>query len=142
MEPAFDVETSRILYEVGKELNYDIKKGGTVIAIEGPRFSSKAESNMMRLWGGDLVNMTICPEVYLAKEAGLLYATIAMATDYDCWRDCDDKVHAASVVVVFKENVSKVTNMLVKAIQVIGEKNWDKEICALKKLRETSNVSF
>lgn len=64
MEPAFDVATSKILYEVGKELNYDIRKGATVITIEGPRFSSKAESNMMRLWGGDLVNMTICPEVF------------------------------------------------------------------------------
>ena len=141
MEPAFDVKTSKILYEVGKELNYDIRKGATVITIEGPRFSSKAESNMMRLWGGDLVNMTICPEVYLAKEAGLLYAAVAMATDYDCWKDCEDKVHAADVVVVFKRNVSKVTNMLVKAVQVIGEQNWDKEIGALKELCETSNVS-
>lgn len=55
-----------------------------------------------------------------------------MATDYDCWKDCEDKVHAADVVVVFKQNVSKVTNMLVKAVQVIGAKNWDKEIGALK----------
>ncbi|XP_076666818.1 S-methyl-5'-thioadenosine phosphorylase isoform X2 [Andrena cerasifolii] len=141
MEPAFDVKTSKILYEVGKELKYDIKKGGTVVAIEGPRFSSKAESNMMRLLGGDLINMTICPEVYLAKEAGLLYAAVAMATDYDCWKDSEDKVHAADVVIVFKENVSKVINMLAKAVQVIGEKNWDEEICALKELCETSKVS-
>lgn len=63
MEPAFDVGTSKILFEVGKELGYEIKNGGTVVTIEGPRFSSKAESNLMRLWGGDLVNMTICPEV-------------------------------------------------------------------------------
>ncbi|XP_076233636.1 S-methyl-5'-thioadenosine phosphorylase [Calliopsis andreniformis] len=141
MEPAFDVDTSKILYEAGKELGYDIKNGGTVMTIEGPRFSSKAESNLMRLWGGDLVNMTICPEVYLAKEAGLLYAAVAMATDYDCWKECEDKVHAADVVVTFKKNVSKITNVLLKAVQVIGEKNWDKEIDTLKELCQTSNVS-
>lgn len=63
MEPAFDPTTSQILFEVGKELGYDIRKEGTIVSIEGPRFSSKAESNAMRLWGGDLVNMTTCPEV-------------------------------------------------------------------------------
>lgn len=63
MEPAFDPTTSQILFEVGKEIGYDIKKGGTIVTIEGPRFSSKAESNAMRLWGGHLVNMTTCPEV-------------------------------------------------------------------------------
>ncbi|KZC06551.1 S-methyl-5'-thioadenosine phosphorylase, partial [Dufourea novaeangliae] len=128
MEPAFDPETSQILFEVGTKLGYNIKKGGTIVAIEGPRFSSKAESNMLRLWGGDLVGMTTCPEVYLAKEAGLLYAVIAMATDYDCWRGSEDTVHAADVIAVFKQNVNKVTNLLVKAIELIGERNWDKEI--------------
>lgn len=68
----------------------------------------------------------------MAKEAGLLYTVIAMATDYDCWRDCEDNVHAADVVAVFKQNVSKVTNLLLKAIEVIGERNWDNEINTLK----------
>lgn len=65
MEPAFDPTTSQILFEVGKELGYKIRKGGTIVTIEGPRFSSKAESNALRMWGGHLVNMTTCPEVYL-----------------------------------------------------------------------------
>lgn len=141
MEPAFDPTTSQILFEVGKELGYDIRKGGTIVSIEGPRFSSKAESNAMRLWGGDLVNMTTCPEVYLAKEAGLLYAAVAMATDYDCWRDCEDNVHAADVIKVFKQNVSKIRHLLTKAVKHIGEKNWDKEIDALHELCQSSNVS-
>ncbi|XP_076284262.1 S-methyl-5'-thioadenosine phosphorylase isoform X2 [Lasioglossum baleicum] len=132
MEPAFHPETSKILYQVGKDLNYDIRCGGTVVVIEGPRFSSKAESNAMRIWGGDLIGMTTCPEVHLAKEAGLLYGLVAMATDYDCWRDCEDKVHAADVVEVFKKNVDKVKNLLIGTIKVIGEKNWDKEIDDLK----------
>lgn len=141
MEPAFDPTTSQILFEVGKELGYDIRKEGTIVSIEGPRFSSKAESNAMRLWGGDLVNMTTCPEVYLAKEAGLLYAVVAMATDYDCWRDCENNVHAADVIKVFKQNVSKIRHLLIKAVKRIGEKNWDKEIDALHELCQSSNVS-
>ncbi|XP_054011362.1 S-methyl-5'-thioadenosine phosphorylase [Hylaeus anthracinus] len=141
MEPAFNPETSNILFEVGNELGYEIRNGGTIMVIEGPRFSSRAESNAFRLWGGDLIGMTTCPEVYLAKEAGLLYAIIAMATDYDCWRDCEDNVHAADVVAVFKQNVNKVTNLLVKAIKTIGEKNWDNEIDDLKDLCQSSNVS-
>lgn len=60
---------------------------GTVVTIEGPRFSSKAESNLYRSWGCDVVNMTTIPEVTLAKEAGLCYASIALPTDYDCWKE-------------------------------------------------------
>ncbi|KAF3420856.1 hypothetical protein E2986_01012 [Frieseomelitta varia] len=141
MEPAFDPTTSQILFEVGKEIGYDIKKGGTIVTIEGPRFSSKAESNAMRLWGGHLVNMTTCPEVYLAKEARLLYAAVAMATDYDCWRECEDNVHAADVIKVFKQNINKIKDILTKAVKLIGERNWDKEIDALQELRQSSNVS-
>ncbi|KAK1133062.1 hypothetical protein K0M31_014425 [Melipona bicolor] len=141
MEPAFDPTTSQILFKVGKEIGHDIRKGGTIVTIEGPRFSSKAESNAMRLWGGHLVNMTTCPEVYLAKEAGLLYAAVAMATDYDCWRDCEDNVHAADVIEVFKQNVNKIRDILTKAVKLIGERNWDKEIDALQELRQSSNVS-
>lgn len=67
----------------------------------------------------------------MAKEAGLLYAVVAMATDYDCWRDCEDNVHAADVIKVFKQNVNKIRHLLTKAVKHIGEKNWDKEINAL-----------
>lgn len=141
MEPAFDLRTSDVLIEAGKELGYDVRKGGTIATIEGPRFSSKAESNALRVWGGHLVNMTTCPEVYLAKEAGILYAVVAMATDYDCWRDSEDKVHAADVLAVFKQNVGKVTNLLVKAVKIIGQSNWDQDIDSLKALTVSSNVS-
>ncbi|XP_012275669.1 S-methyl-5'-thioadenosine phosphorylase [Orussus abietinus] len=141
MEPAFDPKTSQVLVRAAKELGLSIKNGGTVVTIEGPRFSSKAESNALRLWGGHLVNMTTCPEVFLAKEAGLLYAAVAMATDYDCWRDCDEKVHAADVIAIFKQNVSKVTDLLIKAIELVGEENWEQDIDDLKTLVATSNVS-
>lgn len=60
---------------------------GTVVTVEGPRFSSKAESLLFQNWGCDIINMTTVPEVCLAKEAGLLYASICLITDYDCWKD-------------------------------------------------------
>ncbi|KAG5320909.1 MTAP phosphorylase, partial [Acromyrmex heyeri] len=127
MEPAFDPRTSEILLQAAKKLGYNIRKGGTIITIEGPRFSSKAESNALRLWGGHLVNMTICP-----KEAGLLYAAIAMATDYDCWKECEDNVHAADVLVVFKQNVHKIVNVLLEAVKLIGCGDWEQDIFKLK----------
>lgn len=65
---------------------------GTMLSIEGPRFSSRAESLMFRQWGADVINMTTVPEVVLAKEAGLCYASIAMATDYDCWKEHEEAV--------------------------------------------------
>ena len=63
MEPAFDVKTSKLMEKAGNELGLSVQNGATVVTIEGPRFSSKAESNMFRQWGGHLVNMTTCPEV-------------------------------------------------------------------------------
>lgn len=141
MEPAFDQRTSQILLKAAECLRYDVRKGGTIVTIEGPRFSSKAESNALRLWGGHLVNMTTCPEVYLAKEAGLLYAAIAMATDYDCWKESEENVHAGDVLTVFKQNVSKITDMLILAVKFIGMEDWDEDITNLQKLIESSNVS-
>lgn len=133
MEPAFDKYTSEMIYLAGKNLQIPIQKGGTVVTIEGPRFSSKAESKMFQLWGGHLVNMTTCPEVCLAKEAGLLYASIAMATDYDCWKDSDDGVRPADVITLFKSNVQKITQIFVEAVKLIGNQdNWDQHIDDLK----------
>ena len=82
----------QVLIEVAKELNLTFHSSGTNVVIEGPRFSSKAESKMFQLWGGDIINMTAVPEVVLANEAGLCYAAIAMVTDYDCWREDHDPV--------------------------------------------------
>ncbi|KAK2576443.1 hypothetical protein KPH14_005775 [Odynerus spinipes] len=141
MEPAFDPHTSKILLQAAKDLGYEIRKGGTIVTIEGPRFSSKAESNALRLWGGHLVNMTTCPEVYLAKEAGLLYAVVAMATDYDCWKESEKNVHASDVLAVFKQNVTKVTNVFIQAIEMIGMEDWDEDIDNLQELIKSSNVS-
>nr|XP_050866643.1 S-methyl-5'-thioadenosine phosphorylase [Vespula vulgaris] len=141
MEPAFDPHTSKVLLQAAKDLCLEVREGATVVAIEGPRFSSKAESNAFRVWGGHLINMTICPEVYLAKEAGLLYAAIAMATDYDCWKEYEENVNAADVLVVFQQNISNVTDLFIRTIELIGVENWDQDIKNLQELIKSSNVS-
>lgn len=76
---------NRLFYENGKDLGLDIQKGGNYICIEGPRFSTRAESKTFRLWGGDIIGMTVYPEVVLAAEKEMCYGTIAMVTDLDVW---------------------------------------------------------
>lgn len=82
----------QVLVEVARSLGIKCHVRGTMLTIEGPRFSSRAESLMFRQWGADVINMTTVPEVVLAKEAGLSYASIAMATDYDCWKEHEEAV--------------------------------------------------
>lgn len=75
------------IYKACQDNDVRAHKGGTYICIEGPQFSSRAESELYRSFGADVIGMTNVPEAYLAKEAGIAYATIAMVTDYDCWKD-------------------------------------------------------
>jgi 5'-methylthioadenosine phosphorylase len=97
MADAFDARTRQVLVDVIGELGLPLRKSGTIVTIEGPRFSSRAESHMFRSWGAHLINMTTVPEVVLANELGMCYAAIAMATDYDCWRESEESVGARRV---------------------------------------------
>ncbi len=94
---------------------------GTIVTIEGPRFSTRAESNMFRLWGADLINMSTAPEVILSNEAGLQYATIAMSTDYDSWKEDEPPVSWEEVISVFNRNTEKVIRLLSDVIRSIKE---------------------
>jgi 5'-methylthioadenosine phosphorylase len=132
MEPAYDPGTRALLIEAAKVLGIRYHPEGTSLCIEGPRFSSKAESNVYRSWGAATVNMTTVPEVQLAKEAGLLYASVAMATDYDCWRDGGEKVSVEHVVRTFKSNVGKVTDIFKTVVPMIAKKDWTQEVQAAK----------
>jgi 5'-methylthioadenosine phosphorylase len=89
---------------------------GTVITIEGPRFSTRAESKMFRLWGADVINMSVAIEAILAAEAGVPYAAVAMSTDYDCWKTDEPPVTWDDILQIFKQNAEKVTNVLVEVI--------------------------
>lgn len=120
MAEPFDNKLRNILINAAEELNLKHHKKGNVITIEGPRFSTKAESNMFRMWGADVINMSIAPEIILANEIGIPYAAVAMSTDYDCWKEDEEAVTWEEVLRVFKENAEKVTKLLLLAIHKIS----------------------
>jgi 5'-methylthioadenosine phosphorylase len=96
-----------------------VHQGGTYLAMEGPQFSTKAESHMYRSWGCDVIGMTNMPEAKLAREAELPYATIGMVTDYDCWHETHGSVDVASVIAVLMQNAETAkatTAHLIKAL--------------------------
>jgi len=107
------------LRESAENLGLEYHGEGTVVTIEGPRFSTKAESRMFRQWGGDVINMSTVPEVVLAREAGLCYATVAMSTDYDCWHQSKDSVTWDMIAEVMKKNVENVERLLLEVIPQI-----------------------
>ena len=108
------------LIEGAGQLGLSFHEKGTVVTIEGPRFSTRAESNMFRLWGADVINMSIAPETILANEAEIPYAAIAMSTDYDCWKTDEPPVEWEQILNVFEKNVENVKNLLLKTIPTIG----------------------
>jgi 5'-methylthioadenosine phosphorylase len=92
-----------------KALEIPYTRGGTYIVIEGPQFSTRAESNLYRSWGCDVIGMTNMPEAKLAREAEICYATIAMVTDYDCWHAEHSEVDVAAIIKVLMANVDHYT---------------------------------
>jgi len=118
MADPFDENLRLKIIETARELGMKIFERGTVVTIEGPRFSTRAESNMFRLWGADIINMSTAPEAILANELGIPYAAIAMSTDYDCWKTDEPPVTWGDVLKVFNQNVNHVLNLLT---QVIGK---------------------
>ena len=112
----FDPGLRRRLYETARALGFRIHQGGTLVTIEGPRFSTKAESRMFRIWGGDVINMSVATEASLAAEARIPYAAVAMSTDYDCWKDDEAPVSWEEILTVFNQNADRVKTLLVETI--------------------------
>lgn len=100
-------QLAKALAEAADTTGAKVHRGGTYVCIEGPRFSTRAESHLFRSWGATVVGMTNVPECFLARELELPYATLALATDYDCWHEHEAAVDVAAVVAVVKDNVSK-----------------------------------
>ncbi|MDO8741344.1 MAG: S-methyl-5'-thioadenosine phosphorylase [Candidatus Woesearchaeota archaeon] len=119
MADPFSEELREKLIETGRELGLKIHEKGTVVTIEGPRFSTRAESNMFRIWGADVINMSVAPEAILANEAGIPYAVVAMSTDYDCWKTDEAPVEWHEILKVFEKNVENVKKLLLKTIPKI-----------------------
>jgi len=116
MADPYDNKLTDLLCQTCDELGYRYNRDVTVVTIEGPRFSTRAESRMFRAWGADIINMSTCPEVILANELGLPYQTIAMSTDYDCWKTDEAPVTFEMVMARMSENADKVRQLLIKVI--------------------------
>ncbi len=117
----FDEGLRRRLNETAEGMGLFVHDRGCVITIEGPRFSTVAESRMFRIWGADVINMSTAPEVILANEAGIPYAGVAMSTDYDCWRENETHVTWDEILAVFHKNADNVKDLLVRVIQEFHE---------------------
>jgi len=115
-----------------KSLKIDYQKGGTYLAMEGPQFSSRAESNLYRKWDVDVIGMTNMPEAKLAKEAEIRYCTVAMVTDFDCWHPDHDHVDIEMVIKVLTDNASKAKSMvknIIENFKFTVDANDDTERC-------------
>ena len=121
MADPFDSRLRGILKQVCIDQGLSFHQSGTVVTIEGPRFSTRAESRMFRSIGADIINMSVSTEVALANEIGIPYAAIAMSTDYDCWKEDEMPVSWEAILEVFKSNADKVTKLLLAAIPIIAK---------------------
>lgn len=117
MAEPFNSELRQLLINASKSLNVNYHEKGTVVTIEGPRFSTRAESFMFRQWGADVINMSIAPETILSNEAGIPYAAIAMSTDYDCWKTNEEPVTWEQILEIFNKNSENVIKVIVEAIK-------------------------
>ncbi|MEC4686550.1 MAG: S-methyl-5'-thioadenosine phosphorylase [Nitrospirota bacterium] len=119
MAEPFCGELRSLLIKTAKELKLRHHKKGTVITIEGPRFSTKAESHMFRGFGADVINMSTVPEVILAREVGICYQSIAMSTDYDCWKEGEEPVTWDMIVSIMYRNAENVKKLILNTIPKI-----------------------
>ena len=103
-----------------------VMRGGTYLVMEGPQFSTRAESELYRQWGCSVIGMTNMPEASLAREAEMCYATVAMVTDYDCWHSDHGDVNVQSVMAVMQENVVKAKTLIRSVIPILGRK---RDVC-------------
>jgi 5'-methylthioadenosine phosphorylase len=110
-------ELRRVLIEASADEQTRTHATGTYVCIEGPRFSTKAESRMFRMWGADVVGMTLVPECVLAREVEICYSSIATVTDYDVWKD--EPVSVDAILKTMKENVEKVKRIITQTISTL-----------------------
>ncbi len=110
-----------------KKLNIAHQVGGTYVVMEGPQFSTLAESNLYRTWGADVIGMTNMPEAKLAREAEIRYSTVAMVTDYDCWHPDHDEVDVSMVIQTLMKNAANAQNMIKEIIKTFKDYSVEKD---------------
>jgi 5'-methylthioadenosine phosphorylase len=106
-------------HQAARAVGATVHHGGTFVIIEGPAFSTRAESKLYRSWGVDIIGMTNLPEAKLAREAEMSYATIALATDYDCWHETEDDVSVEAVIALLMKNVALAKSIVKKTVELI-----------------------
>lgn len=115
----FDPYLSGVLVDAVEKVDGTVHDGGLFITIEGPRFSTRGESNLFRSWGCDIIGMTTSPEAYLAAEAEMAYAVMAHITDYDVWRESEESVSAEMVMKTVGANIELAKKSLAKAVEAL-----------------------
>jgi 5'-methylthioadenosine phosphorylase len=113
-------ELGGVLEESCREAGVNVHRGGTYLCMEGPAFSTKAESNVYRQWGMDIIGMTNLQEAKLAREAEICYSTLALVTDYDCWHEGHDAVSVEAVVEYLNKNVRNAQNVMRAAVRLVN----------------------
>ena len=108
------------LEAAGRGLGLPMHRGGTYLVMEGPQFSTRAESHLYRSWGCSVIGMTNMPEAKLAREAELCYATVAMVTDFDCWHEAHDAVTVDAVVKVMQQNAERARALVKAVVPMLG----------------------
>jgi 5'-methylthioadenosine phosphorylase len=116
-----DTQLASSLAGAAKRAGATVHEGGVYLCMEGPQFSTLAESQLYRSWGVSVIGMTNLPEARLAREAELPYATLAMATDYDCWHEGHDAVTVSAVIAVMQRNVAKAKEIIVELAQSVPD---------------------
>ena len=125
MADPFDKSMSELLYSIAKNQGFRVHRDKTLITIEGPRFSTRAESRMFITWGADIINMTVATEAALAKEAAIPYAVIAVSTDYDCWKEDEEMPVWQDILAIFYRNVENLKKVLLETIHQLSNQEGD-----------------
>jgi 5'-methylthioadenosine phosphorylase len=119
---------SKALADAADSMGVSTHRTGTYVCIEGPQFSTRAESNLYRRWGADIIGMTNMPEAKLAREAQIAYATLALATDYDCWHQSEEDVSVEAILQIMAKNLKnarKTLALAVKQLHYEGKRSCD-----------------
>jgi 5'-methylthioadenosine phosphorylase len=111
---------SGVVHDAAVDLELPVVRGGTYLAMEGPQFSTLAESRLYKSWGCDVIGMTNVPEAFLAREAEICYATVAMVTDYDCWHPNHDAVQVGEIVAILMDNAERARSLVKRVAPSVG----------------------
>lgn len=131
---------SRLIHEASRQAGIETILGGTYLAMEGPQFSTLAESEMYRSWNCDVIGMTNIPEAKLAREAEMCYASIAMVTDYDCWHPEHDQVTVQQIIRILTENAFKAQKLVKEVIPYI-ESDSSASSCSCRSALENAIIT-